>query len=803
MRGLKVAFAVAAVSGLVSVVLAIAVNLGTGGTAPEWLQGIQAYAWPTVGVCALLIIALSVAEVRLEGSGPAPTPAPDVQYAHLPPPPFAFAGRKREFSQLVERLEASDGVPPKVNVAGKPGVGKTALALAAAQQLRDNYRDAQLFLDLGGTKAHPLQRTEILARLLDQLGVPSVDISFDDREMAERLRTRLGGLKAIIVLDDAGSAEQVRDIVRAATPAAFVVTSRVPLPEIVELELIMLGCMSERDSVALLEAVVGHRIVRESDAARQLAVLCGNLPLALRIAAAVLSTRPGVSVAVLVEELRDEHARLDMLRIGDLEVRGSFNLSYRDLSDSNKAVFRRSSAIPGATFDSAVAAAAAEAPAVRAKSALDELARLQLLDVDEDGRFSYHDLIHLFAVEKLEQEEGREAPIEAARRSTRSYIAELRRVAYIVDPEDLVQVDLDGNSSSSEVDVSRDAQQNALEWLVGERPNIVASMNVARQMHFDDLLVDLGAAIRPFGLSGFPLAELVSLEESAVQAGLRRADDTQLARVLFNLGRSYRHRGRAADALRYLVESLEIACRTGPDALVANLHYFIGHALRENGQAEEARQSYAEALDRFTALGWTAKAAAVMSNLGLVEDNVGNLPAAEGLLRVAVANFEEVELSSVLDRREQAWSQQALGGVLMRRGKLDEAIGHLRTALELFETLQDRQGQVYSLRDLGDVNARNGRLQEAAIYFDRATEIGAELGDERGHAQAVASLAILDARRGHIMSALRRLGVYCRIFFPLRDRGRIRTAASLVGYTFLAGLGFRVAPRFPRSRRGR
>jgi tetratricopeptide (TPR) repeat protein len=456
--------------------------------------------------------------------------------------------------------------------------------------------------------------------------------------------------------------------------------------------------------------------------------------------------------------------------------------------------------VPGLTFDPVVAAAAAEVSRDEAKFALDELARLQLLDVDSVGRFKYHDLLRLFAREHLELDEGREATANAIRRSTKSYVRLLTRIAGIVDPEDLPVVP-SGEPGQSMSGLMKVSEQDALEQLLSEKDNIVASMSVARQMQFDDLIVELGAAIRPFGLSGFPLAELIELESAAVEAGRRLADDALLARVLFNLGRSYRHRGMAAEALRCLVESFDIARRAGSEALTANIQYFIGHAQRESGHLEEARESYGQALARFGRIGWTTKIAAVKANLGLVEDNRGDLATAEDLLRDAVDGFEQVKLISVLDLREQAWSQQALGGVLMRRGVLAEAGHNIRSALELFEKLKDRQGQVYSLRDLGDLSARNGCLEEAGQYFGRALEISLELGEERGRAQALASLSILAARRGNPLESIRWLTAYAGAFLPLRDRGRARSIVALGGCVLLASIGFRVTPRFPRAHR--
>jgi predicted ATPase len=47
-------------------------------------------------------------------------------------------------------------------MASKPGIGKTALAVHVAHQLRSEFPDGQLYVDLQDAQRHPLEPGEVL-----------------------------------------------------------------------------------------------------------------------------------------------------------------------------------------------------------------------------------------------------------------------------------------------------------------------------------------------------------------------------------------------------------------------------------------------------------------------------------------------------------------------------------------------------------------------------------------------------------------------------------------------------------------
>jgi len=81
-------------------------------------------------------------------------------------------------------------------------------------------------------------------------------------------------------------------------------------------------------------------------------------------------------------------------------------MSYDQLTDTARRVFRRLAVVPGPDFDAALAAVAGEVPVEVAWDALDELVELGLLLGSAAGRYRFHDLVRLFARTRLEEEES-------------------------------------------------------------------------------------------------------------------------------------------------------------------------------------------------------------------------------------------------------------------------------------------------------------------------------------------------------------------------------------------------------------
>jgi hypothetical protein len=321
----------------------------------------------------------------------------------LPPNVALFTGRETELDRLYALLLGDGSGTVRVSViAGSAGVGKTALALHLAHDLVPRFPDVQLFINLHGYD--PLQRlsaADALDRLLRALGVAAEALPQDVDEQAALYRSLLAGRRALVVLDNASSTDQVRPLLPGSPTCLTLLTSRQRLAALEGALPLDLDVMDSSDALHLIRKLAGpERVHAEPEAADAIVEMCGSLPLALHIAGSRLRARPAWTLAWLAGRLADERIRLRELRVEDLEVRASFALSYRGLDGRAAQMFRRLGLVAGPDFAAGGAAALSDCPSEEAEALLEDLMDAHLLEAaPTPGRYRFHDLIRLYARE--------------------------------------------------------------------------------------------------------------------------------------------------------------------------------------------------------------------------------------------------------------------------------------------------------------------------------------------------------------------------------------------------------------------
>jgi transcriptional regulator with XRE-family HTH domain len=318
-----------------------------------------------------------------------------------------FTGRGAELiwmSKLVY-AESSQGVGMVGLITGSGGMGKTTLAIRAAHMLRPSFPDGVFFLDLLGMSPEPMAAGDALRLLLRALRVPDEQVPGDIQERASLHRSLLRDRRVLIVLDNAGSEEQVRPLLPGEGAGRALITTRRLLAGLEGVRRLVLGPLASPQATELLTGILGERASSDGEPAlTRLAELCEGMPLALRIIGNRLVSRPGWDAAELAGRLADEERRLDQFKAGDLKIASAFGMSYEQLADSARRMFRRLAVVPGRDFDAALAAVAGGMPAGDAWDALDELVDLGLLHDSAAGRYRFHDLVRLFARTRLQEE---------------------------------------------------------------------------------------------------------------------------------------------------------------------------------------------------------------------------------------------------------------------------------------------------------------------------------------------------------------------------------------------------------------
>ncbi|ONI89540.1 XRE family transcriptional regulator [Saccharothrix sp. ALI-22-I] len=343
--------------------------------------------------------------------------APSVAPSALPPDVADLTGREGELAALTAVAEQTR-TTSLVVVHGPPGAGKTALAVRAAYRLASRFADGCFFFNLRGMDVRPVHPSEVVYRMLLALGVEEKQIPASDAERSDLYRARLRERSTLLVLDNASDEAQVRPLLATGSRSVVVVTSRLVLGGLEASRRLGLDVLGPGESFDLLGAIAGRaRVGAEPVATARVAKLCGHLPLALRIAGNRLASRPKWTIGHLAGQLVDERRRLSALTAGDLQVRTAFEMSYRQLGDKAAVLFRRLSLVPGADFGPDLAAVLADVDRFSAEDTLEELVDMSLLDTAEvPGRYVFHDLIRVFAGERLVDEEPAPVVGQARRR---------------------------------------------------------------------------------------------------------------------------------------------------------------------------------------------------------------------------------------------------------------------------------------------------------------------------------------------------------------------------------------------------
>jgi DNA-binding SARP family transcriptional activator len=338
----------------------------------------------------------------LTGEEAVVVPRPATTPAQLPPAPPDFVGR----ADLVDRvcaLLSGDRASAAVTVSGSPGVGKSALALRVAHRLSGRFPDGQLYADLGAEE-------QPLPRFLGALGVPPDRVPAAPDEQERLYRSRLAGRRVLVVLDNASAAGQVLPLLTGDPTCPVLVTSRHTLPTLAAFHgarPVPVDVLTPAEARDLLAGMLGDDLVAAEPAAvAELARLCEYLPLALRIAAARLITRPWPRVADYVLELRADD-RLSALAIdGDTgSVRAAIDDSYTALDPDLRRFFRQLSLIPAGELTLRAVAALAGLGADQARRRLDRLASVNLLQHSAAGRYRFRALIREYAALTARQED--------------------------------------------------------------------------------------------------------------------------------------------------------------------------------------------------------------------------------------------------------------------------------------------------------------------------------------------------------------------------------------------------------------
>jgi tetratricopeptide (TPR) repeat protein len=447
-----------------------------------------------------------------------------------------------------------------------------------------------------------------------------------------------------------------------------------------------------------------ERVRAEEVSAGEICRLLGNLPLAVKIAARRLASRPRWRLADLAARLRDETKRLEELKLRDREVRASFAVSWNVLDDDLRRIFALLAVFEGRPFRAAALAAVAEIDRRVAEDKLYALVSLSLVSEEGEMHYRQHPLLADFAREQLGQDEA------AYTRMIQYYLA-----------------------------YATEHRHNYFE-LEQEGDNFLASMRLAYQQKMWPLIIDYAELLVKAGFARARFSDIRQACQLACEAARILGNRPSLAAGLRQWGRACIEQGDYAEAEEHLSDSLQICLELDDQPGVANAQYYLGRIAKEQVNFEKAQQLLTESRRIREHLG---NMSGVAETLYLEAD----IPYFNG-------NYEEAKQLG----RQALDLQQAAGdklGSIRSLGLLadialkqdDHALGerYCQQALALCEEIQEKGELAVILYILSEVCRQQGRLKSARDYAEKSLTLLTHMGDRKTQANALWRLSIIDA----------------------------------------------------------
>jgi diguanylate cyclase (GGDEF)-like protein len=653
----------------------------------------------------------------------------------LPPGVPDFTGRDPEKVELAEQIAA--GRPRAAAVAtvcGQPGVGKTTLAVHVAHELAARFPDGQWYFDLRGTDDHPLDAADALSRLLCALGVPVERIPAGLDERSALYRSLSYDRHLLLVLDNAHSEAQVRPLLPAGPASAAIVTSRRALAGLEGVHRLVLDMLSPEGSVHLLAEIVGQdRVAAEVPQAFEVARLCGYLPLALRIAGNRLASRTNWTFEHLVEQLRNDQRRLELLTAGDLQVRSTFAVSYQQLSPAARAAFRRLALPFGPDFQT-VLAGVLVGDESRAEDLLDELVDASLIEpAPTPGRYRFHDLLRLFARDRLEGEEEPGAARESECRMLRWLIDTATWAAAFVDP---AGEDTEAGSTPPPGAEAIAARAEALRWLDLEWDNWLGALRRCAELDLHADVLRLGRAMHWYSDVRWYRTEWREVFGRALDAARALGDRGQEGVMLNYLAWTYSFSGPYDEAMRLHAESLAICREVGNRNEEGWALVYLGNCHRRSGRSEPAAEHYRQALAVFREIEYQTGVVTALTHLGESLREAGQDE--ESLAYQEDAFAVSVRIGNSMG---QAVASMRMGRALAALARWHEACGHFENAITCFRVAGNVWEEASVLHSLGLAHRALGNLEWAVTCLEQAVQIFTETRDRRQQALALQALS--------------------------------------------------------------
>ncbi|MEE1823834.1 BTAD domain-containing putative transcriptional regulator [Streptomyces sp. BE20] len=714
------------------------------------------------------------------------------------PPARHMIGRHDDLRRLLGEPEDGNeqgGVVTVSAILGMAGVGKTTLALHAAHLMRSRFPGGYVHLNLGAHAGNqqPLTTEATATALLRRLGVPAATIPLDTEELFGLCAEVLASRRAVVVLDDASSAAQIRPLLPTAPASLVFVTSRHRLAELPGSRPIFLDILPVDDAVALFTSVVGRE--RAGDRSRIVEIVdrCGLLPLAIELAASRFKARPSWTLDHLAQRLSRKTGRLAEIRHGSESIARAFEVSYRSLPREQREAFRLLGLYPGPDIGLHAAAALLGRSVDETDQILEALHHCHLLGEDVPERFQLHDLLREYAILLAREEGGPEEVDGAIRRLLGFMLGAADQADRLLYPRrsrlalpplrqlpglETLLYDIDLNSTES-----------ARDWLDTEQAGLIALAAHAQNTEHPEAAAWLAHVLAGHLDAQAYWSEAHDLHQASVTYWRSAANDRCEARALINLGATLANASRYPAAFEALERGLALARAEEDTDAIAEALSLLGELLWHQSSLPQALAMQEEALrirresgDRWNTARCLASVGIVQSSLGnqemalmayrsalplarqfndrtfelIILNNIGDLHLSAGDLPAARIAFERILERGVdfMSHFDLAVVKINLASSLRIPEELDRALTLYRSALSVFRSVGGIRHEADTLNSLGDTLRSADRPAEAHDQYTIALALARSIGTTREEVAALRGLGCSEVMLGQSVAAI-------------------------------------------------
>jgi tetratricopeptide (TPR) repeat protein len=702
-----------------------------------------------------------------------------------------FTGRDHEIQLLTDALCTNSKI---VCVSGMAGVGKTELALIAANIKRADYPDAQLFIELGGGGPHPVSASDALITCIHSLHGMSLELPTGLNDLTKLYRTALNGKRALILIDDASDENQVRPLIPPPGNALIITSrNRLILPGLVHIALKQLAPM---DGIELL-LKIAPRV--SQDVARQICRLCGYLPLAVRAAGSLLAVTEDLDPAYYASQLENERTRLERLgEIGvDIGVKASLNLSYDSLPPDTARVLRLLSVFP-LTFDSLAEETVCEDPA---HGHLTHLVRRNLVLFDStSSRYSLHDLIKIFTARLISENEKAVALrlharyyLKVATRALSLYVQGATKTSSGLRLFDSEWENIRAGQAWAAELASEDVEAAELCVKYPWHSWILLSLRQTPRMQIEWVEQALAAALQQgdryaegacYSFLGSAYSSLGEIRTSIkltkryldVMRELGKREDEGGA--LKSIGRGFLDLGKYRRSIIFLERALSVTREVGDRRTESSVLLYLGQSYAALGDTERALQLYEQGLRiaRETENLWNQSA--ILGSIGNIHlSHRGNC---------ALQYYEEALSISreIGDRKGEAASLNGIGKVYTQIGHPKDAMDYFKQALEIHLEFGDQVGISKTYGDMGLAHSAMDDHRCAIEFYERQLTIAREIGDKQSQADCLGNMADSYLKLDGIDQAIMLREQSLTFFREMGAKPRVCSTTGTLGYLY-------------------